>query len=90
MGTKVYLYSGLKEFADGVDVSEVHGSTIGECLADLVRQFPRMKPVLFYKAGNLSAAVLVSINLKSMYPEQLAYPVGDSDDIYIVRVIAGG
>jgi molybdopterin converting factor small subunit len=60
MSTKVHLYSGLKEFTNGQNVAEVHGSTVGECLADLVEQFPRIKPV------------------------------DNEDELYIVRVIAGG
>jgi len=90
MSTKVYLYSGLKEFANGQNIVEVHGSTVGECLADLVEQFPRIKQELFDNNGDLSGKVLVSINLKSAYPEELAKPVDNGDELYIVRVVAGG
>jgi len=90
MSVKVHLYSGLKGCANGKNVVEVHGSTVGECLTDLVEQFPKMKQELFKKNGKLSDAVLVSVNLKSAYPEELANPVDNSDELYIVRVIAGG
>jgi len=90
MSVKVHLYSGLKEFTSGQNVAEVHGSTVGECLADLVRQFPRMKRELFEKNGKLAAKILVSINLQSAYPEELTKPVDSEDELYIVRVIAGG
>jgi molybdopterin synthase sulfur carrier subunit len=90
MSTKVHLYSGLKEFTNGQNVAEVHGSTVGECLADLVEQFPKIKQELFDENGKLSAKVLVSINLKSAYPEELTKPVDNEDELYIVRVIAGG
>jgi len=90
MSVKVHLYSGLKEFTSGQNVAEVHGSTVGECLADLARRFPRMKRELFDENGKLANKILVSVNLKSAYPEELAKPVGSEDELYIVRVIAGG
>jgi len=90
MSVKVHLYSGLKEFAGGQNVAEVQGTTVGECLADLVKQFSRMKPELFDEDGRLASKVLVSINLKSAYPEELTRPVDSEDELYIVRVIAGG
>ena len=90
MSVKVHLYSGLKEFADGQNLAEVQGSTVGECLADLVKQFPRMERELFDENGELAAKILVSINLKSAHGEELTKPVGSGDELYIVRVIAGG
>lgn len=86
----MHLYSGLKEFTNGQNVAQVHGSTVGECLADLVEQFPKMKQELFDENGKLSGTVFVSINLKSTYPEDSANPVDNGDELYIVRVIAGG
>lgn len=90
MSVKVHLYSGLKEFADGQNVVEVHGSTVGECLADLSKQFPQMKPELFDEDGKLSGRILVSVNLKSAYPEEWAKPINNGDELYIVRAIPGG
>lgn len=90
MSVKVHLYSGLKEFTGGQNVAEVQGTTVGECLADLVGQFPRLKRELFDEDGQLATKILVSINLKSAYPEELGKPVDSEDELYIVRVIAGG
>jgi len=71
-------------------MAEVNGSTIGECLDDLVMQFPKIKPVLFDKDGELFGHVFVSVNLKSVYPEELNKLVNDGDELYIVLTIAGG
>jgi sulfur carrier protein ThiS len=49
-----------------------------------------MKRELFYDNGKLLATVLVSINLRSPYPEELIRLVDSGDELYIVRVIAGG
>jgi len=49
MSIKVHLYSSLQQFTNDRNMVEVSGSTIGECFADLVKQFPKIKPVLFDK-----------------------------------------
>lgn len=90
MSVKVHLYSGLQEFTNGQNVAEVQGSTVGECLADLVKQFPKIERELFDKNGKLVGHVLVSINMKSAYPEELTKLVSSEDELYIIRVIAGG
>ena len=88
MSVKVHLYSGLKGCTNGKNVVEVHGSTVGECLTDLVEQFPKMKQELFEKNGKLSGAVLVSVNLKSAYPEELANPVDPNDGFAAAKISA--
>jgi len=65
-------------------------SAIGECLNDLVKQFPKIKPVLFDKDSKLLGHIFTSINLKSAYPEELAKVVNDGDELYITLIIAGG
>ena len=90
MSVKVHLYSGLKEFTNDQNVAEVHGSAVGECLTDLVKQFPRMKQELFDKDGKLLGHIFVSVNLQSTYPEELAKVVNDGDELYIALIIAGG
>ena len=49
-----------------------------------------MKRELFEEDGQLARKVLVSINLKSAYPEELTKLVDSEDELYIVRVIASG
>jgi len=90
MTIKVHLYSSLQQFTNDRSMVEVSGSTIGDCLDDLVKQFPKIKPLLFDKDGKLSGHIFISVNLKSAYPEELARMVNDGDELYIVRVIAGG
>ena len=90
MGIKVHLYPSFQQFTNDRDMVEVRGSTIGECLDDLVKQFPKIKPVLFDKDGKLLGHIFVSVNLESAYPEELAKVVNDKDELYIALVIAGG
>lgn len=90
LSIKVHFYSGLQEFTDGRNIAEVNGNTVGECLADLVKPFPKIRPVLFDKDGKLLGQIFVSVNLKSLYPEKLTHPINDGDELYIALIIAGG
>ncbi|MDH5696099.1 MAG: MoaD/ThiS family protein [Dehalococcoidia bacterium] len=90
MTIKVHLYSSLQQFTNDRNMVEVSGSTIGECLNDLVKRFPKIKPVLFDKDGKLLGHIFVSVNLQSAYPEELAKVVNDGDELYIALIIAGG
>ena len=71
-------------------IAEVSGTTVGECLADLVRQFPGIETKLFNKKGKLLNYVDIYVNLESSYPEELAKPVMDGDKLSITLMIAGG
>ncbi len=72
------------------EVVEVSGSTVGECLNHLVKQFPGMKKQLLTKTGSLSENIIISVNGESPYPEQLAKPVKDGDELNVVFIIDGG
>ena len=73
-----------------LSVVEVSGSTVGECLNHLVKQLPGMKKQLFTTTGNLFENIMISVNGESAYPEQLAKPVKDGDELNIVFQISGG
>ena len=90
MSIKVHLYSNLQTYTDGRNVVEVNGSTIGECLNDLVKQFPEVRNILLDKQDKLLDQVFISINLQSPYREQIDKQVKDGDDLYIGLIIAGG
>ena len=90
MSIKISIPSYMRSFTNNMKVVEVNGSTVGECLSHLVKQFPGMKKQLFSKNGNLFENIIVSINGESAYPEQLAKPVKDGDELKIVFIIGGG
>jgi len=79
-----------RQFTGGLDTVEVQGNNVGDCLEDLIRQFPDMRNALFDKKGKLLNAVEIYINQKSAYPDELAKPVKDGDDIHITLMLAGG
>jgi molybdopterin converting factor small subunit len=90
MSVRINLHPNLYQFTNNQAVVEVNGSTVGECLSDLVKQFPRIKPGLFGKDGKLLNYVDIYVNYESSYPEELARPVKDGDELHITLIIAGG
>ncbi|MBT8352338.1 MAG: MoaD/ThiS family protein [Deltaproteobacteria bacterium] len=90
MSIKINIHKTHRQFTNGLDILEVDGSTVGACLDNLIGQFPDMKKVLFDKKGELLNVIEIYINQKSAYPNELARPVKNGDNIYITLMIAGG
>ena len=63
MSVKINVRPGMQQLANDRDVVEVNGKTVGECLNQLVEQFPAMKNELFdaakkmYNQGDYEGAV---------------------------------
>jgi molybdopterin synthase sulfur carrier subunit len=84
------FYPHLKQYTDNQEVVEVNGSTVGECLGDLVKQFPGIEKGIFDEHGQLINYVYFFINGKGAYPTDLAKPVRDGDELTIALLLAGG
>ena len=90
MGVRINIHQTLRHLTNGQGMAEVNGTTVGECLNELVQQFPGMETRLFDKKGRLLNNVDIYVNLESSYPEELAKPVKDGDELSITLMIAGG
>lgn len=80
----------LRQFTGDRAVALVSGNTVGQCLDDLVRQYPRVRKWLFIKDGQLNNEIDIFVNRESSYPEGLEKPVRDGDQLLISVAIAGG
>ena len=87
---KIKIPAYMQSFTNNMEVVEVNGSTVGECLSHLVKQFPSIKKQLFSKSGNLFESIIISVNGESAYPEQLAKPVKEGDELNILLIVGGG
>jgi len=87
---KINIPSYMQPFTNSMEVVEVSGSTVGKCLNYLVKQFPGIKGQLFSKNDDLFENVIISVNGESAYPEQLAKPVKEGDELNILLIIGGG
>ena len=88
MSIKIKVSLDLRRLINHTEVVEVNGSTVGECLKHLVEQFPPIGDRLFSKQG-LLLYVNIHVNRENAYPESLAKPVRDGDEIRITSVIGG-
>jgi len=90
MGIKVNLNPVLYQYTNNQAVAEVNGDTVGQCLDNLAKQFPGIEKALFDKNGKLRSYIDIYVNRESAYPEELAKPVKDGDELHIVIMAAGG
>ena len=90
MSITIEISSVFARYARNQTVFQVKGSTVGECLQDLVRQFSGLKKIFLDKNGNLHHIYDVYVNGKSAYPKEMAKPVKDGDKLNIVMLIYGG
>ena len=84
------FYADLKQLIDNPDSIEVNGSTVGECLNDLIRQYPGTERWLLNEQGQLYRNLYVFVNAESAYKAELAAPVKEGDKLIIAFLITGG
>lgn len=90
MSAKVHIHVTHRQFTNGQDVVTVDGSTVGECLNHLIRQYPGMEKALFAKKDKLLNFIEVFVNDATAYPNELSKPVKDGDKINLLVMLAGG
>jgi molybdopterin converting factor small subunit len=92
MAIKANIPYFVQHLTSGVQVVEVGGSTVGECLKNLVAKFPAIEKELFDKEGKLPKHFNLYLNdEKTPYPEGLTRPVKDGDELSIeISLLAGG
>ncbi len=90
MPVNVHIHKTHRQFTNGLEVVAVEGKTVGECLNQLIRQFPGIEKALFAKKDKLQSNVEIFVNNATAYPNELVKPVKDGDEIHLVVMLAGG
>jgi len=90
MSVNVHIHTTHRQFTNGLKVVSFEGSTVGDCLNQLIEQFPGMEKALFAKKDQLLRNVEIYLNRESAYPNELLKPVKDGDEIHLVVMLAGG
>jgi molybdopterin converting factor small subunit len=80
----------MRDLANGKERVEVEGENVGKCLADLVKQHPKIHENIFDPRGKLLKHIEIFINGKTASPEELAAPVADGDELSILMLLPGG
>jgi molybdopterin converting factor small subunit len=86
----IHINPSMTHLTEEQEMLEVQGKNVGQCLEQLVARFPLARDWLFGKDGRLNDHIDIYVNLESSYPEELAKPVHDGDEIHIIAQVAGG
>jgi molybdopterin converting factor small subunit len=89
LSIEISLHRTHRRYTDGKEIIHVEGTTVGECLRDLVKKYPPMEKEIF-KNGNLNSLVEVYLNGESAYPNELIKSVRDGDKINLVYMLSSG
>ena len=90
MPVKVHIHTTHRQFTKGLEVVSLEGSTVGECLNQLVKQYPGMEKALFARKDKLQNNIEIFVNDGTAYPNELIKPVKDGDEIHLIIMLAGG
>ena len=90
MSIKVNIHRSQRHFTNGKGTIEVKGNTVGQCLNDLMQQFPDIGAKILNEKGKLFSHIDVFVNMESSYPEELTKSVKDGDELSITLMIGGG
>ncbi|CAG9164522.1 MoaD/ThiS family protein [Cupriavidus pinatubonensis] len=85
---RVHIASPLLSYTDQQSVVEAHGSSIGQLLEDLDRQFPGMRFRIVDEQDKLRPYIRVFVNRVQWM--RLDAPLHDEDEIHILQALAGG
>ncbi len=90
MPVTVRIPTVLRPHAAGKSTVDAAGATVGEVVADLVRQFPGLSGQVVDDSG-LRRFVNVYVNDEDVrYLKALDTPVGEGDVVAILPAVAGG
>jgi molybdopterin synthase sulfur carrier subunit len=87
----VYVPTPLRRVTGGQSTVRVAGSTVGEVLDALERQYPGIRPQLFDEDGQVRTFINVFVNGTEIRQlEGLATPLREADEVSIIPAMAGG
>ncbi|UCB43075.1 MAG: MoaD/ThiS family protein [Dehalococcoidales bacterium] len=91
MSIKVNVGPLLQEYSDIPGNLEVNGSTVGQCLDDLIRQYPESRNWLFDEGGLLRVVISINnIETVTLDKEGLDRILKAGDELQIFAVVSGG
>ncbi len=85
---RVFLSTHFQSYSGGKGAVEGRGATVADVLADLERQFPGLRFRAIDEQDHVRRHVKLYVNLTSI--EDLATPVGPSDELHLLGALSGG
>ena len=90
MSIKIHIPSYLQPFTSDEAIVEVNGSTVYECLNDLVERCPDIGNKIFDKEGELLNYVSIYLDGEFIYADELDKPAKDGDEFHLFYILGGG
>ena len=90
MSVNINSHKTHRQDTGGKENIEVQGRTIGQCIQQLIGQYPEMEKNIFAGDGKLKNNIEIYLNMESAYPDELKKPTKDGDEIHITVMLAGG
>ena len=84
------FYPELSRLVGGSDEVWVDGTTVGECLADIIRRHPEAERLLFDRRGRLLKPVYVFVNAEGMAKAEMSQDVSEKDMLLVAVLATGG
>lgn len=91
MGVSVYIPSPFRRFTAQHDYVDVEGSTVGEVLDALERQYPGFGDLVYDRDRKVPAHINIYVNNQEIHDLQgVATKVSDGDLVAVIPALAGG
>jgi len=88
MSVRIRLGQAFHEYTGNREMVEVEGSTIRECLDNLIALFPVFRALLF--GSDYSLGVLINYEGEVIVANRLDRPVKDGHEISLFPMVYGG
>jgi molybdopterin converting factor small subunit len=90
MHITVNLPPSVQNIVNGENTVSIDGTTVNECLDNLIIRLPQLKPVLMDKNNKLKASFGIFVNDRHLHSDEMENNVHNGDRISIIYNIVGG
>lgn len=90
MSVRVKISTAHQYAANGAEFVEVEGTTISQCLKDLIRKYPALEKLMYNDVTSISDYLLVFLNGENVPHSDLDKSVKSQDEVALVMLIDGG
>lgn len=89
MTVKLYFHGYISPLPNLVNVADVSGKTVVQCVDEFVKLYPSIKKSLFDEKGKFSEHFVVFIDGNKVSVDENK-PVEDGQELHIVSLVDGG
>jgi molybdopterin converting factor small subunit len=90
MSIEIFIPPLLQPLTNETSIVLVEGTTVRECLNQLIGSYPALKPRIYNGKNELISGLNIFVNKENTYHENLARIVLDGDTIYLSYPVTGG